>query len=745
MMSRKSQAMTISTFIYIATFVVIGLLAWSGIDIKTRLAGSSSVYESQLADLSYKAEIIKNLVDQERRYAFDRAVYFAGSYGVNETECGYILTPLPESKIPYWRHGYSCYPSEDELIGAIEKNARYYYKIDPALKTYLEDKYKVRIEPAFVFEMENITNTTVTYNWYPFGNSRLVLASKDGAVFYEDQLFVHNIVENPILSLYRTARDIASVNIIDPVADISDVGVFNVTLIERERKHAIIAQQDGTLNTVSKLEYSYPIVEYYYDDLLPLAYAIKEQYGYCSEASEYSTHQELLSCIRDWIADEVPKYVSAYLSRYGDVSSNLTGKVISFSIDYSLSDYSTVSGLESYEKNNLYCSQKSAWVINNTYCYDSVFDVNDDDASRIEDGINNVDLECGCKQDHVCSTGGESTDPTYSYVDEFGFRHRGAETTGVCAFDGTSASCSSSNLVYKSGWYVCPSGDTYLFACYDSFSDARSGITTGYCLLEDEPKCVSDPSLIVEAEPGVYSTTCTNSRKCWLYDGKTSVESGTEKIDLSTSDQGVCAISGSENTCVTSGVVSSHSGLLYVGCHYEGDPCDSELESSFSPDGECSNVNGQLKCLKVTGTVEQGLDRVVEISYPANQMVYDYYGKDVGDTALFMYDDVKIVPLPINVKFGYNDASTVYNNNAPQSNVCRSGGYCFVVDESSCTGYANLQCDPKPVEACKEYVYYTGVEHRYSYNIIAQVEVDGLIVVYNTTYVVPVVIGRGTE
>lgn len=94
MLSKKGQEFAISTIIYALIIIIAVLTASFGIHKQFTAQSQSAMYRLNALRLMEQAEMIKQSVDQERRYMTDKAMYFVGSFGGYDPV--YDLARLPK-------------------------------------------------------------------------------------------------------------------------------------------------------------------------------------------------------------------------------------------------------------------------------------------------------------------------------------------------------------------------------------------------------------------------------------------------------------------------------------------------------------------------------------------------------------------------------------------------------------------------------------------------------------------------
>ena len=143
---KQAQVYGLSSFIYALAIAVVLLVSLIGMSKEFETKSHAATYEGNAVIVSRTAENVKKILEEERRYALDKSLYFTGAYGGSDsfgdsqkrswgTGCGTkdntMLTYLPEKQIPYWySSGTNCVPSDDAVITMVTRWTQIFAKPD---------------------------------------------------------------------------------------------------------------------------------------------------------------------------------------------------------------------------------------------------------------------------------------------------------------------------------------------------------------------------------------------------------------------------------------------------------------------------------------------------------------------------------------------------------------------------------------------------------------------------------------
>lgn len=126
--SKKAQLYGLSIFIYSIAIAIILIIGLVGLTREIEVYSHAGLQRHQAMTLTKNAEMIRTLIDQERSYAVDRALFYTGAYGGYSTgdlledgdaSCGVRVMNIEhvgEKEVPYWINANSdCVPTDRKV------------------------------------------------------------------------------------------------------------------------------------------------------------------------------------------------------------------------------------------------------------------------------------------------------------------------------------------------------------------------------------------------------------------------------------------------------------------------------------------------------------------------------------------------------------------------------------------------------------------------------------------------------
>ncbi len=132
--SKKAQLYGLSIFIYSIAIAIVLIIGLVGLSREISVYSHAGLQRQYSLHMSKNTEMIRTLLDQERAYTIDKALFFTGAYGgysrgifiePDEFDCGIAIVDIdyfPEKELPYWKnYGTTCIPDNSAQLSEVFK------------------------------------------------------------------------------------------------------------------------------------------------------------------------------------------------------------------------------------------------------------------------------------------------------------------------------------------------------------------------------------------------------------------------------------------------------------------------------------------------------------------------------------------------------------------------------------------------------------------------------------------------
>ncbi|MCD6547822.1 MAG: hypothetical protein J7K22_04705 [Nanoarchaeota archaeon] len=270
----KAQIYGVSTFIYTIAIAIVLIIGMIGLSKDIEAASQAGFYRFSALSAVKNAELLKKLMDEERQYAVDKALFITGAFGGYSTKdlvpiknctickntcpqdtsciddpsnpnygycvdadgntvepedcypkfqaCGKLdveISFLGEKQLPNWkRYGNKCIPTEEQVFETFRDYIDTMFSSPD--ERVINSIAAATLQPVFFnyyldFNYtKDVSEDVIQTRWYPIGQiiNMIKYPPKNPVVEYEFSPYVHLYTKTPFKKLYSESKNIVENN-----------------------------------------------------------------------------------------------------------------------------------------------------------------------------------------------------------------------------------------------------------------------------------------------------------------------------------------------------------------------------------------------------------------------------------------------------------------------------------------------------------------------------------------------------